>query len=167
MTNEQDLVQARLELRLLGEEAVRYSDQVNARISEILSRFEPSEFFGKDAHIGRILTDVPGIEELDDFEEQARRLTGGPFRLLPSQERAYMAQVRCAIADAVAAARRGQYRQAVAASRRAHEGIQKVGRRCDGTLGSAVIEALSESTAAIGAIVASFVGAERALSGVL
>ena len=117
MSNEQDLVQARLELRLLGEEAVRYSEQVNARISEILSRFEPSEFFGRDAHIGRILTDVPGIEELDSFEEQARQLTGGPFRLLPSQERAYMAQVRCAIADAVAAARRGQYRQAVAERR--------------------------------------------------
>jgi hypothetical protein len=165
MSTNDELIRARLELRLLGEEAIAYSERVNARISEILSRFEPSAFFGAEAHIGRILEDVPGVEELEEFEETATRLTQGPFRLLPSAERAYMAQVRCAIADAVAAARRGQYRQALAASQRGHMSMQRIMQRQEGRLGSDLETALSESLAAIGAIVATFAGAERALSG--
>lgn len=165
MTDNTELVRARVELRLLGEEAIAYSERVNARIAEILERFKPGEFFGTEAHIGRILVDVPGIEELDGFDDLATNLTGGPFRLLPAQERAYMAQVRCAIADAVAAARRGRYNQAVAASERAHHGIQRIAKRQEGRLGNEVVTALSESVAAIGAIVATFAGAEQALSG--
>lgn len=167
MSINDELVRARLELRILGEEAVAYSERVNARITEILNRFEPSAFFGSDAHIGRILNDVPGIEELEDFEATAVSLTGGPFRLLPAQERAYMASVRCALADAVAAARRGQYRQALAASQRGHQTMQRIIQRQEGRVGNDLTAALSESFAAIGAIVATFVGAERALAGAL
>ena len=163
--NTGDLVRARLELRLLGEEAAAFSDRVNARIEEIVNSFPPGEPF-MGGIPAQVLEAVPTHGRLIEIQECGDSLTQGPMRHLPSQQRAHLAAARCAVADAVAHARRGNFSAAIAASKRAHVGVQKVLLSAQTRGSTDALEALSEAIAALGAIVASFMGAEAALAGI-
>ena len=84
----------------------------------------------------KLMDTLPGPDEFLAMEELVRGLTNGDLARMHSEDRLYMAEVRCQLSDAIDHARRGEFSEAYAKATRAFERIDWVldGRKRKGNL---------------------------------
>lgn len=123
--------------------------------------------------IERLLETLPGPDEFLAMENLVRSLTNGELARLHSEDRHYMAEVRCALEDAIDHARKGEFQEAYQAATKGWERIDWVlnGRKRKGNIrnyrrliDADIADALIDARDGVGEMVHEFHSAHLALA---
>jgi len=91
-------------------------------MEKAISALKPAE----QAELRRVIETLPGPDEFLAMENLVRSLTNGELTRLQTEDRHYMAEVRCALEDALDYARRGLFSEAYMAATKGWERIDWV-----------------------------------------
>ena len=134
MTIRPELRQALIRAHLLNSQAEAFVQWHKAALAPLMDEWRPGEMDrelsalkpDERKQLEKLMDTLPGSDEFLAMEELIRGLTNGNLANMNSEDRRYMAEVRCWLEDALDHARRGDFQDAYIEATEAFDRIEWV-----------------------------------------